>query len=516
MNRELVVNSTSGGVDIALLEDRRLVELHKEGADDQFAVGDLYLGRITKVVPGLNAAFVDVGYQKDAFLHYTDLAPTIRSLMKFTKSAIAGNLRTPLLENFKFQPEIHKGGKIKEVLQARHSILVQIMKEPISTKGPRLSCELSIAGRYLVLTPFNDSIGISKKIVSVDERKRLNRLIESIRPKNFGVVIRTVAEKKTVQQLHEDLETLVERWKLMTRNLKGAHPPKKTLGEINKTSSIIRDLLNDSFNRIITNDPGIQSEIANYIGKIAPEKKKIVQVYRSKTPMLDSFGINKQIKILFGKTVSMIGGAYLVIEHTEALHVIDVNSGHKVSKGSNQEEVALSVNMEAAKEIARQLRLRDIGGIIVVDFIDMRVAENKKKLYQHIRDAMESDRAKHKVLPLSRFGLLQITRQRARPELTISTTENCPTCNGTGKIEASILVIDQIENTLNFLLANKKKLKLVVHPFIDAYIRKGWPSLRMRWAWHHKNWLTVIADSNFTLTQFEFWDENEEVVNLEG
>ena len=390
------------------------------------------------------------------------------------------------------------------------------MKEPISTKGPRLTCELSIAGRYLVLIPFNDSIGVSKKIVSLDERKRLNRLIESIRPKNFGVVIRTVAEKKSVQQLHEDLETLVERWKLLTRNLKGAHPPNKTLGEINKTSSIIRDLLNDSFNRIITNDPGIQNEIANYIGKIAPDKKKIVQVYKSGTPMFDSFGINKQIKILFGKTVSMIGGAYLVIEHTEALHVIDVNSGHKVSKGSNPEEVALSVNIEAAKEIARQLRLRDIGGIIVIDFIDMRAAENKKKLYQHIRDAMEFDRAKHKVLPLSRFGLLQITRQRVRPELNISTTENCPTCNGTGNIEASILVIDQIENTLEFLSANKKKLKLVVHPFIDAYIRKGLPSLRMNWFWKFKKWIIVQADSNFTLTQYEFFDESGEPINLEG
>ncbi len=516
MNRELVVNSTPKGVEIALLEDKRLVELQREGTNDQFAVGDLYLGKITKVVPGLNAAFVNVGFEKDAFLHYTDLGPTIRSLMKFTRSAIAGNRKTPMLEGFKFEPEILKGGKIKEVLQSRQSILVQIMKEPISTKGPRLSCELSIAGRYLVLTPFNDSIGISKKIADSEERKRLQRLIESIRPKNFGVVIRTVAEKKTVQQLHEDLESLVERWKMMVTNLKAAYPPKKVLGEIDKTSSIVRDLLNDSFNKIVTNDPALQSEISNYIGKIAPEKQNIVQNHKSKTALFDSFGINKQIKVLFGKTVSMAGGAYLVIEHTEALHVIDVNSGHKVSKANNQEEVAISVNLESAKEIARQLRLRDIGGIIVVDFIDMRSTDNKKRLYQSMRDAMSLDRAKHKVLPLSRFGLLQITRQRVRPELTITTTENCPACNGSGKIEASILVIDQIENTLEYLLANRKTVTIETHPFIDAFIRKGFPSMRMDWFFKYKKWIKIDANTNFALTQYKFYDEGGEEINLES
>ncbi|HXH19921.1 MAG TPA: Rne/Rng family ribonuclease, partial [Chitinophagales bacterium] len=423
MNRELIINSTPDKVDIALLEDKALVEIHHEKGDHDFTVGDIYLGKVTKLASSLNAAFVDVGYIKDAFLHYTDLSPQFRTLDKIVKASIAGDSSYINLNNLKYEPEIIKTGKVHEVLQARQTVLVQILKEPISTKGPRLTCEISLPGRFLVLLPFNDSIGVSKKIPSSEERKRLQRLIESIKPKNFGVVVRTVAEGKSAAELHEDLNGLVQKWEMMIKQLKGAVAPAKIHHEMRKSSSIVRDMLNETFNSIVVNDPVLKEEIEKYIERIAPEKKKIVMLYNSPKPIFDHYGVTRQIKSLFGKTVTIPGGAYLVIEHTEAMHVIDVNSGQKLSRSADQETTALSVNKEAAKEVARQLRLRDLGGIIVVDFIDMKNFANKKALYSHMRELMRGDRARHTILPLSKFGLMQITRERTRPEVNIATSE---------------------------------------------------------------------------------------------
>ena len=383
LNRELIANVTADGVDIALLENKELVELHREKGNKQFTVGDIYLGRVTKLVSGLNASFVDVGYEKDAFLHYTDLGPKIRTLQKVTQRAIAGNIDDPLLNNLQFEKEIVKTGKITEVLDRRQPILVQILKEPISTKGPRLTSEITVPGRYIVLMPFSNTIGISKRVSSPEERNRLQRLIESIKPKNFGVVVRTVAEGRSVAELHEDMNNLLEKWKQVLINLKGANAPQKIQGEQKKTNTLLRDLLNDSFSKVTINDAGLYGEVEEYARKFMPNKKNLVSLYQGSAPMFDTFGVTRQIKGLFGKTVTIPGGAYLVIEHTEALHVIDVNSGHKLGKG-DQESSALRVNMEAAKEIARQLRLRDIGGIIVIDFIDLKNPEHKRELHNYI------------------------------------------------------------------------------------------------------------------------------------
>src|SRR6202008_3146623 len=432
MNKELIINAIPQGVEIALLEDRKLVELHSEKNDARFAVGDLYLGKVKKLIPGLNAAFVDVGFEKDAFLHYTDLSPYAKSLLKFTQLTIHDKTDTGAdFGKFEIEPEIIKTGKINEVLGGKPNILVQILKEPIAAKGPRLSCEISLPGRFVVLTPFNDIVAVSRKIHSSEERKRLQKIVEAIKPKNFGVIVRTAAEGKNTAELHEDLSMLTEMWKIIQANLKGASAPAKILSEQTKTTSILRDLLNEDFNKIVVNDRTIFNDAKSYIQRIAPEKADIVSFYQNGAPIFDSFGITKQVKASFGKTVNLNSGAYLIIEHTEALHVIDVNSGYK-SVGNNQEQNALETNLEAAEEIARQLRLRDIGGIIVVDFIDMKLPENKRRLMEAMDGFMRSDRAKHAVLAISKFGLMQITRQRMRPEVSINTSETCPCCNGSG------------------------------------------------------------------------------------
>jgi ribonuclease G len=517
LNKELIINAAPQGVEIALLEDKKLVELHNEKADASFAVGDLYLGKVKKLIPGLNAAFVDVGFEKDAFLHYTDLSPYARSLLKFTQVAIADQHENGFdFGSFQVEPEIIKTGKINEVLGGKPNILVQILKEPIAAKGPRLSCEISLPGRFVVITPFNDIVAVSRKIHSSDERKRLQKIIEAIKPKNFGVIVRTAAEGKNTAELHEDLVALVATWKAIQHNLKGASAPAKILSEQTKTTSILRDLLNEDFNRVVVNDKNIFNDAKSYIQRIAPEKADIVSFYNNGSPIFDQFGITKQVKAAFGKTVNLPSGAYLIIEHTEALHVIDVNSGYK-SVSNNQEQNALETNMEAAEEIARQLRLRDLGGIIVVDFIDMKLPDNKRKLMEAMEGFMRPDRAKHAVLPISKFGLMQITRQRMKPEVNINTQEICPSCNGTGKISSTLILEDEIEKNLNYLLTHKHTdLSLVVHPIMYAYLTKGgmFRSRLWKWRWKHKQRIKLKENTNYHLTEFHFYDNHEEEIKL--
>jgi ribonuclease G len=515
LTKELIINAASQGVEIALMEDKKLVELHNEKADASFAVGDLYLGKVKKLIPGLNAAFVDVGFEKDAFLHYTDLSPYIRSLLKFTNTAINDKTEGGFdFGKFSVEPEIVKTGKIAEVMNGRPNVLVQILKEPIAAKGPRLSCEISLPGRFVVITPFNDIVAVSRKIHSGDERKRLQRIIEAIKPKNFGVIVRTAAEGKQTAELQEDLESLVTTWKTIQSNLNSAAPPAKILSEQGKTNSMLRDLLNEDFNRIVVNDRNIFADTKSYIQRIAPEKADIVTYYNNGSPIFDSFGVTKQVKASFGKTVNLPSGAYLIIEHTEALHVIDVNSGYK-SVSNNQEQNAMETNLEAAEEVARQLRLRDLGGIIVVDFIDMKLPENKKRLMDAMEQFMRTDRAKHAVLPISKFGLMQITRQRMKPEMNINTAEICPSCNGTGKISSTLVLEDEIEKNLSYLIMQKHKgLTIMVNPILYTYLTSGFISRRRRWIWKYKQKIKVVSNSAYHLTEFRFYDDSDEEIKL--
>jgi len=516
LNKELIINAAPQGVEIALLEDKKLVELHHEKTDASFAVGDLYLGKVKKLIPGLNAAFVDVGFEKDAFLHYTDLSPYARSLLKFTQQSIQSSKDSDFdFGSFSVEPEIVKTGKINEVLSGKPNILVQILKEPIAAKGPRLSCEISLPGRFVVITPFNDIVAVSRKIHSSDERKRLQKIVEAIKPKNFGVIVRTAAEGKNTAELHEDLTDLVATWKLIHHNLVGAVAPAKILSEQTKTTSMLRDLLNEDFNKIVVNDKNLYNDTRTYIQRIAADKIDIVSYYNNGSPIFDHFGITKQVKAAFGKTVNLPSGAYLIVEHTEALHVIDVNSGYK-SVSNNQEQNALETNLEAAEEIARQLRLRDLGGIIVVDFIDMKLMENKKKLADAMEQLMRTDRAKHAVLPISKFGLMQITRQRMKPEMTINTSEICPSCDGTGKISSTLILEDEIEKNLNYLIMQKHKgLTVEVHPILYAYLTKGFFTSKLgKWKRKFRQKIKLKENSNYHLTEFHFFDDSDEEIKL--
>jgi len=516
INRELVISSDVSEVKIVLLEDKQLVELHKEQKNNNISVGDVYMGRIKKILPGLNSAFVDIGCRKDAFLHYLDLGPQIKSLKKYTKFAEEGNHAQSNMDAFTLEKDIEKSGKISDFLSVGDRIPVQIAKEPINTKGPRITADISFAGRYIVLVPFSNRISVSQKIKSGEERRRLKLLIQSIKPNNFGVIIRTVAEGKKVAELDADLKTLLNKWHSMTHVIGSSNGPTKLISELDRTSVVLRDILNESFNGIYIDDSNLYEEIKSFISTVAPQKSDIVKLYKGKEPIFTEFGVNKQMAGLFGRIVTIRNGVYLIIEHTEAMHVIDVNSGQRVSKENSQEENALSVNLEAAAEIARQLRLRDMGGIIIVDFIDMQEAAHRKELYNKLKEEMSKDRARHTILPASKFGLIQITRQRVRPENEVTVQEKCPTCNGTGKIRSSYLIIDEIENNMRYLLLdqNEDQITVQVHPFLYAYLNKGLFSIKRKWKWKYNRKIDIKEVKSFHITQYNFLNKNGEEILL--
>ncbi|MEG1573697.1 MAG: Rne/Rng family ribonuclease [Bacteroidales bacterium] len=514
---ELVVDVQPKEVSIALLDDMRLVELQKESCGISFSVGDIYLGRVKKIMPGLNAAFIDVGYNKEAFLHYLDLGQQFCSTQKYIKQTISDRKKPPVsLSKFKMLPDISKDGTIDETLKVGEEVLVQITKEPISTKGPRITGEITIAGRFLVLVPFSDKISLSQKIKSQAERARLRQLIQSIKPQNFGVIVRTVAEDKRVAELDNELKTLFKCWEEAVIKLQRAKIPSLITAETSRTIGVLRDIFTPSFEHIYVNDKETFTEIENYVSLIAPEKKNIVKFYSEDIPIFDHFAITKQIKSSFGKTISFRNGAYLIIEHTEAMHVIDVNSGNRSKTGTGQEENALDVNLAAAKEIARQLRLRDMGGIIVVDFIDMDSAENRQKLYEYMREIMAEDRARHNILPLTKFGLMQITRHRVRPVLDIAVTEDCPVCYGKGKINSSILFTDKLEDKIAYLVKKLKvkRFSIHVHPYIAAFINSGFPSIKWRWRMEYALCFKLIPNQSLALLEYKIYDSKNNEIDL--
>ncbi|AQX09992.1 ribonuclease E/G [Elizabethkingia ursingii] len=510
MKKELIISHEDDTSKIALLEDGRLFELHQEEQNNQFVVGDLFLGKIKKLAPNLNAAFVSIGYEKDAFLHYLDLGPQILSYQKFVKDTISKKQQNSSLKNFAVQKEIPKDGTIDKVLTAGDSVLLQITKEPISTKGPRISTQISLTGRFLVLIPFDNKVSISKKIKNNQEKERLKMLIESIRPEGFGVIIRTVAEGKKVAELHNDMNQLITKWESCFKNIQKNKVPSKVLSEEDKASAILRDNFNQDFVNIICDDEQMVNDMKNYLEVIAPESKNIVQLYDSHIPLLEYYNVEKQLKQSFGKHVNIPSskGAYLVVEHTEALHVIDVNSGNNISASQTNKLHALNVNKMAATEIARQLRLRDMGGIIVIDFIDMTDPEHRKELFEHLKEEMKRDKARHKILPPSKFGLIQITRQRVRPEKQIETKEENP--NKDGEIVAPIVTVEKMEEAIRSFLTNEKgRLYLHVHPFVEAYLTKGVMSIQNKWFLRYKKWVTVIPRDSFKYLEYALYNSKK-------
>lgn len=511
MNKELIINVTSNEITIALFEDKQLVELNKEKCKTGFAVGDIYLGKVRKIMPGLNAAFVNIGYEKDAFIHYLDLGPQFTTLHKLV-GTLTANKKAPKFENLRLDKAMGKSGKLSGFIAGGQPILVQIAKEAISTKGPRLTSDISLAGRNVVLIPFSNKISISQKIRSNEERNRLKRIASAVLPKNYGVIIRTAAMGQQNEDIEHDILSLVRRWEKVLEGLRGETAPALILNEENRTTTIIRDLLNGSFSSIYVDDQSVYEEIREYIRVIAPDKEKIVKLYKGSVPIFDNFDVSKQIMSLFSKYVSLKKGAYLIIEHTEALHVVDVNSGNRAKVDNDQERTAMDVNLAAAAEIARQLRLRDMGGIIVIDFIDLHKSENRTALVEKMRELMSGDRAKHTILPLSKFGLMQITRQRVRPETHIDVRETCPACHGTGKVAPAVLLDDQIEKQIAYFVKekNERSIKLRVSPVVAAFLRKGFPSLRLRWMFKYRCRLRIVENNNTGIVETRFFNRNDE------
>lgn len=516
MQSELIVDVQPNEVSIALLEDSRLVSLQKEARNAAYAVGDIYLAKVKKLMPGLNAAFVNVGYEKDAFLHYLDLGSQFSSYSTLLKNLFEDKKRVPQLQKMKLLPDIDKHGTVSDTLEVGQQLLVQIVKEPISSKGPRLTTEITLTGRYMVLIPFCDKVSISQKIKTTEEKLRLRQLIESIRPQNFGVIIRTSAEGKRVAELNHEMKTLLKYWDETLAKAQKATPPALVFEEKSRIEGVLRDIFSPNFESIYVNDAETFEQIQKYVNLIAPERKDIVKLYTKTEPIFDHFNITRQIKSSFGKTVSFKNGAYIIIEHTEALHVVDVNSGNRSKAANDQESNALEVNMRAADEIARQLRLRDMGGIIVIDFIDMSKAEHRQKLYEHMREVMANDRARHNILPLSKFGLMQITRQRVRPAMDITTAETCPSCFGKGVVQPSLLFTDTLKEKLDYLVNDLKQSDFImyVHPFVDAYIKKGLISTYRKWRLELGGKFKVLPDQSLAYLQYKVVDKNRQEIDL--
>lgn len=517
MTSEVIIDVQPKDISIALLEDKSLVEYQNEPREAIFAVGNIYLGRVKKLMPGLNACFVDVGSEKDAFLHYLDLGLQYSSFEKYLKQVASDHKKLFPMQKATMMPDLPKDGSIQNYLKVGQDILVQVVKEPINTKGPRLTCDLSFAGRNIVLIPFGDKVSVSSKIKRGEERTRLKQLMQSMKPKNFGIIVRTVAEGKKAAELDQELKVLMKRWEdTITRAQHCTQPPTMVFEEQARAVALLRDLFNPTYDGIYVNNDEIYQQIHEYVSIIAPEKADIVKMYTGKVPIFDNFNVTKQLKSGFGRTVNYKRGAYLIIEHTEAMHVVDVNSGTRIKKENGQEANALETNLGAADELARQLRLRDMGGIIVVDFIDMNLAEDRQMLYERMCENMKKDRARHNILPLSKFGLMQITRQRVRPAMDVAVDESCPTCHGTGKIKSSILFTDQLEAKIDRLVnqIGIKRFSLHVHPYVAAYINQGVFSLRLRWQMKYGLGIRVIPSQKMAFLQYEFYDSNREFIDM--
>ena len=518
MTSEVIIDAQPKEISIALLEDKSLVEYQNEPREASFAVGNIYVGKVRKLMPGLNACFVDVGSEKDAFLHYLDLGLQFSSFEKYLKQVASDRKKLYPIQKATNQPALPKEGSIQNILKVGQEIMVQVVKEPINTKGPRLTCELSFAGRFMVLIPFGDKVSVSSKIKRGEERSRLKQLVQSMKPKNFGVIVRTVAEGKKAAELDQELKVLLKRWEdTITKVQKTTERPQLIYEEQTRAVALLRDLFNPTYDGIHVNDADIYNQIRDYVSLIAPEKANIVKLYNGTVPIFDNFDVTKQIKSGFGRTVNYKRGAYLIIEHTEAMHVVDVNSGTRIKKENGQEANALETNLGAADELARQLRLRDMGGIIVVDFIDMNLAEDRQLLYERMCENMKKDRARHNILPLSKLGLMQITRQRVRPAMDVAVEESCPTCHGTGQIKSSILFTDQLESKI-YRLVNKigiKRFSLHVHPYVAAFICQGVFSLKRRWQMKYGLGIRIIPSQKMAFLQYEFYDSKRQFIDMQ-
>lgn len=553
VNKQLLMNKTGDEIQVALVEEGRLAELIIERPESRRSIGDIYLGRVHKVIEGLKAAFVDIGQKSDGFLHFSDVGTTTEDYRALIEDddeddedeggESAGAEAAPAAEKEsgadngsderKNGQAARSGGRsggrkggqqsdeekaekrqsytqmIAGKLKPNDSILVQVIKEPISTKGSRLTSDITIAGRFMVLLPFGGGqIAVSRRVVSRKERARLKKLVRSMLPEGFGAIIRTVAEMQEESLLKQDLEKLLAKWKQIEEKLQDAAPPQLIFKEDTIISSVLRDSLTSDVTGIVANSPSIYKETLGYIEWAAPEMVKNVSLYQGKLPLFEGYGIAKDVESIFSRKVWLKSGGYIIIEHTEAMVVVDVNSGRYAAK-REQEENSLKTNLEAAREIVRQLRLRDIGGIIVVDFIDMLDQKNAKKVYDTMKNELRHDRAKSNILPMSDFGIMQITRERIRPSLMQRMGDQCPACAGTGVVQARFTTINQIERWLRkYALQQKVKfqqLDLHVSPTVAEPLQESEMSTELKWFLQHLVFVKVKSDESLRSDDFRFY-----------
>lgn len=516
MESKLILDVQDSQISIALAEDGRLVEFSRESRAATFSVGNIYVAKVKKIMPGLNSAFIDVGFEKEGFLHYLDLGLNFSTIKEFFSKQ--KNSHSSLsMKDVKFLEELPKDDVVSSYLKVGDNILVQVVKEPISTKGPRLTTEISIAGRNLVFMPFTNKVSVSTKIKANAERNRLRKIVAGAKLQNCGAIIRTVAEGKSDKELLSELKSLEQLWNTILNKIQSKkEAPFLVYEELSRAESILRDRLNSNFDQIVVNDRAIYEDLHSYITQIEPERAGIVKFYDDTLPIFDVYNLTKQIKSSFGKIVPFKKGAYLVIEHTEALHVIDVNSGVRNKNSKDQEDNAFEVNMAAVEEVARQVRLRDLGGIIIIDLIDMRTAEHKQAVYEHMCEVMENDATKHNVLPLSKFGLMQITRQRVRPATVIDTKEQCPTCGGAGSIRYSLLFIDLLKTKIDWVRHQLKyrKFTLFVHPFVYAYMKQGMPSLIFKLRLKYGFLFKILPNQSYSILEYKFINRRGEEIDV--
>ena len=515
MESKLILDVQDSQISIALAEDGRLVEFSRESREATFSVGNIYVAKVKKIMPGLNSAFIDVGFEKEGFLHYLDLGLNFSTIKEFfSKNKNSHSLN---MKDVKFLEELPKDDVVSSYLKVGDSILVQVVKEPISTKGPRLTTEISIAGRNLVFMPFTNKVSVSTKIKANGERNRLRKIVAGAKLQNCGAIIRTVAEGKSDKELLSELKSLEQVWNTVLDKIQSKKDtPYLVYEELSRAEAILRDRFNSNFDQIVVNDRATYEDLHSYISQIEPERASIVKFYEDTLPIFDVYNLTKQIKSSFGKIVPFKKGAYLVIEHTEALHVIDVNSGVRNKNSKDQEDNAFEVNMAAVEEVARQVRLRDLGGIIIIDLIDMRTAEHKQAVYERMCEVMENDATKHNVLPLSKFGLMQITRQRVRPATVIDTKEKCPTCGGVGNIRYSLLFIDLLKTKIDWVRHQLKyrKFTLFVHPFVYAYMKQGFPSLVFKLRMKYGLLFKILPNQSFSLLEYKFVNRRGEEIDV--
>ncbi|NHQ59605.1 ribonuclease E/G [Chlorobium sp. BLA1] len=546
LNKQLLMNKTGDEIQVALVEEGRLAELIIERPESRRSIGDIYLGRVHKVVEGLKAAFVDIGQKSDGFLHFSDVGTTsedYRALIEddddddavvgaedadsddllnaapvqvqpaadqsVKASARSGGKRPSGDEQEKAEKRQSYTQMIAGKLKPNDSILVQVIKEPISSKGSRLTSDITIAGRFMVLLPFGGGqVAVSRRVVVRKERSRLKKLVRSMLPEGFGAIIRTVAEDQEETLLKQDLEKLLAKWTQIEEKLQDAAPPQLIFKEDTIISSVLRDSLTSDVTEIVANSSVIHKETLNYIQWAAPEMVKNVSLYQGKLPLFEGYGIAKDVESIFSRKVWLKSGGYIIIEHTEAMVVVDVNSGRYAAK-REQEENSLKTNLEAAREIVRQLRLRDIGGIIVVDFIDMLDQKNAKKVYDSMKTELRNDRAKSNILPMSDFGIMQITRERIRPSLMQRMGDQCPACGGTGVVQARFTTINQIERWLRkYALKhplNFQQLDLYVSPTVVEPLQNSDLKTELKWFLQHLLFVQVKPDESLRSDDFRFY-----------